>query len=266
MTAKYDRLGVNYDAVRRTDDRIAAALHAALGDARTVLNVGAGTGSYEPTACVVTALEPSTEMIRQRPVSQTRVVQGYAEELPFADDSFDASMAVLTVHHWRDKGRGLAEMRRVTRGPIVILTFDPSFRGAWLTDYIPELIDLDATQMPSLADYSKWLGPVAISPVLIPHDCSDGFQYAYWRRPEAYGTPEQLGPACERPGSASSSSPSLAVFQFNTPAARLLDLTNPVALSATGRIVQGSHTSTHASDQACRRSRPFGVPTMGCVD
>jgi SAM-dependent methyltransferase len=189
MAAKYDRLGVHYAPLRRTDHRIANALHAALGDARTVLNVGAGTGSYEPAGRDVTAVEPSIEMIRQRPASGTRVVQAYAEELPFEEDSFDASMTVLTVHHWHDKGRGLTEMHRVTRGPIVLLTFDPSFRGAWLTDYFPQLIELDAAQMPELTEYSRWLGPVVISPVLIPHDCSDGFLYAYWRRPEAYLDP-----------------------------------------------------------------------------
>jgi len=133
--------------------------------------------------------EPSLEMIRQRRTNAAQVIQGRAEELPFADGSFDASMAVLTVHHWSDQGQGLRELRRVTRGPVVILTYDPAFRGFWLGDYIPELIALDEAQMPALNLYEQWLGPVTIAPVPIPHDCSDGFLCAYWRRPEAYLDP-----------------------------------------------------------------------------
>lgn len=186
MTARYDTIGLDYARLRRPNRRIAAAIEAALGDAGTVLNVGAGTGSYEPAARQVTALEPSIEMIRQRPPGAAPVVQGQAEALPFADGSFDAAMAVLTVHHWADKGRGLCEMRRVARGPVAILTFDAAFRGFWLADYIPELVALDEAQMPAMDDYSRWLGPVEIAPVPIPHDCSDGFLAAYWRRPAAY--------------------------------------------------------------------------------
>lgn len=185
MTATYDRIGIGYAKLRRPDPRIAAVIVDALGDARTVLNVGAGTGSYEPTDRDVVAVEPSPEMIRQRPPAAADVVQAYAEDLPFEDDSFDASMAVLTVHHWSDKERGLREMRRVTRGRIALLTFDPAHRP-WLTDYLPGLISLDEAQMPAMSDYEKWLAPVHASPVPIPHDCTDGFLYAYWRRPEAY--------------------------------------------------------------------------------
>jgi SAM-dependent methyltransferase len=105
--------------------------------------------------------------------------------LPFADGSFAASMAILTIHHWSDKAAGLREMRRVTRGRIVLLTFDPSQRP-WLTDYIPELAELDEDQMPTMSDYQQWLGAVRTVPVLVPHDCIDGFLYAYWRRPQAY--------------------------------------------------------------------------------
>ena len=128
-------------------------------------------------------------MIRQRDTSAAPVIQGYAEDLPFDDNSFDASMAILTVHHWADKEKGLKEMRRVTRGQIVVLTYDPSFRGFWLADYIPELVGLDEAQMPRMTDYGAWLGPVGISPVPIPHDCTDGFLSAYWRRPAAYLDP-----------------------------------------------------------------------------
>jgi SAM-dependent methyltransferase len=188
MDAKYDRIGVNYAALRRPDPRIAAAIDEALGDARTVRNGGAGTGAYEPAGRQVTAVEPSLEMIRKRPPGAAPAVQASAEALPFADDAFDAAMAILTLHHWADKAAGLAEMRRVARGPIVLLTFDPSVRP-WLTDYLPQLAALDEAQMPAMADYKRWLGPVRITPVPIPHDCSDGFLYAWWRRPEAYLDP-----------------------------------------------------------------------------
>lgn len=185
MDAAYDSIGINYSALRKPDPRIAAAIADALGTAGTILNVGAGTGSYEPADRQVTAVEPSAEMIRQRAPTAARAVQACAEDLPFADGHFDASMAILTVHHWSDEERGLREMRRVTRGRIVLLTFDPSHRP-WLVDYLPELAALDEAQMPRMADYGKWLGAVQISAVPIPHDCSDGFLYAYWRRPAAY--------------------------------------------------------------------------------
>jgi SAM-dependent methyltransferase len=115
-------------------------------------------------------------------------VQASAGNLPFADDSFDAAMAILTIHHWPDKAAGLRELRRVTRGRVVLLTFDPASRP-WLTDYLPGLAELDEAQMPALSDYQRWLGPVRIEPVPVPHDCSDGFLYAYWRRPQAYLDP-----------------------------------------------------------------------------
>ena len=189
MPAAYDTIGINYANLRQPDPRIEAAIGAALGDAVTVLNIGAGTGSYEPTNRTVTALEPSVEMIRQRPAGAAPVIRGVAEDLPFADNAFDAVMAVLTVHHWSDQPKGLAELRRVARGPIVILTFDPAHRGFWLTDYLPELISIDAAQMPPMDAYAAALGPVRITPVPILHDCADGFLAAYWRRPSAYLDP-----------------------------------------------------------------------------
>jgi SAM-dependent methyltransferase len=188
MGAKYDTIGSNYAELRKPDPQIARIIERALGPAQTVLNVGAGTGSYEPAGRAVTAVEPSGEMIRKRGPAAAKAIQANADDLPFADKSFDASMAILTIHHWPDKEAGLREMRRVTRGPIVLLTFDPSHRP-WLTDYVPELAALDETQMPILSDYERWLGPVQITPVLVPHDCSDGFLYAYWRRPAAYLDP-----------------------------------------------------------------------------
>ena len=188
MSAKYDRIGINYAELRKPDGRIARIIESALGSAQTVLNVGAGTGSYEPVDRLVTAVEPSREMIRQRSSAAAQAIQASAEHLPFDDDAFDAAMAILTVHHWPDKEAGLREMRRVTRGRIVLLTFDPSHRP-WLTDYLPELVRLDEAHLPAMSDYERWLGPVQITPLLVPHDCSDGFLYAYWRRPGAYLDP-----------------------------------------------------------------------------
>ena len=150
-----------------------------------MINVGAGTGSYEPTDRQVIAVEPSIEMIRKRAENSARVIQASAEELPFANNSFDAAMAIMTVHHWQNKPAGLRELRRVARGRVVLLTFDPTSRP-WLTDYVPELAELDEAQMPSIKDYELWLGPVRITPLPVPNDCSDGFLYAYWRRPRAY--------------------------------------------------------------------------------
>jgi SAM-dependent methyltransferase len=188
MSAKYDTIGSNYAELRKPDPRIAGIIKSALGSAQSVLNVGAGTGSYEPADRSLVAVEPSGEMIRKRKPSAAKAVQASADDLPFEDKSFDASMAILTIHHWPDKAAGLREMRRVTRGRIVLLTFDPAHRP-WLTDYLPELAALDETQMPSMSDYERWLGPVQIAPVPVPHDCSDGFLYAYWRRPAAYLDP-----------------------------------------------------------------------------
>ncbi len=185
MAAVYDRIGIDYAELRRPDPRIAGKIEAALESAETVLNVGAGTGSYEPADRQVTAVEPSLAMIGQRSPTAARAIQASAECLPFEDASFDAAMAILTVHHWRDKQAGLREVRRVTRGRIILLTFDPACRP-WLTDYLPELARLDEAQMPEMSDYEKYLGPVRISPLPVPHDCSDGFLYAYWRRPSAY--------------------------------------------------------------------------------
>ncbi|MDQ2089945.1 class I SAM-dependent methyltransferase [Marimonas arenosa] len=186
MSALYDTIGKGYAARRQTDPRIAAAIHAQLGEARTVLNIGAGTGSYEPGDLEVTAVEPSAKMIAQRLEDAAPVVQASAESLPFADKSFDASMAILTVHHWSDVEKGLAEMRRVARDRIVILTFDPALDDFWLFDYLPELAALDRRQMPDMADFETALGPVQRVPVPIPHDCIDGLLCAYWRRPAAY--------------------------------------------------------------------------------
>lgn len=188
MPALYDDIGQGYARLRRPDPRIASRIHTALGAARTVLNVGAGTGNYEPRGRQVIAVEPSGGMIRQRPPASAPVVRATAAALPFADGAFEASMAVLAVHHWSDPAAGLSEMRRVTSGPVVLLTFDPAARP-WLTEYLPGLAALDAVQMPALQDYAAALGPVRIESLPVPHDCRDGFLYAFWRRPEAYLDP-----------------------------------------------------------------------------
>ena len=180
---------MDYAKQRRQDPRIAARIEAALANAETVLNVGAGAGSYEPGRRKVVAIEPSAAMIAQRPAGSAPVVVASAEELPFDDGSFDAAIAVLTVHHWRDQTRGLREMRRVARGPVVILTFDPAQPGCWLNDYFPALRALDEAQMPPMELYGEVLGRVEVAPVAVPWDCHDGFLYAYWRRPEAYLDP-----------------------------------------------------------------------------
>jgi SAM-dependent methyltransferase len=190
MSVLYDTIGVDYSALRRPDPRIAVAIHAHLEDAASVLNVGAGAGSYEPGHLNVTAVEPSAAMIQQRPESDAAVVRAAAEDLPFADKSFDASMAILTVHHWSDVRKGLREMRRATRGKIIILTFDPLASNFWLLDYLPELATLDQQQMPSTSDFEAVLGPVQRIAVPIPHDCTDGMLCAYWRRPAAYLDPK----------------------------------------------------------------------------
>ncbi|MFD7878534.1 MerR family transcriptional regulator [Streptomyces sp. NPDC059766] len=184
----YDAIGSAYPATRRTEPRIAARVWEALGDARTVLNVGAGTGSYEPPDRDVTAVEPSAVMRAQRPAGAAPCVAATAESLPFEDGSFDAAMAFSTVHHWRNPIAGLREMRRVARR-VVVVTYDAGDTERrerfWLTrDYLPEFAGL-LVDWPSLADLTRAIGGRA-EPVLIPWDCADGFFEAYWRRPEAY--------------------------------------------------------------------------------
>jgi SAM-dependent methyltransferase len=184
----YDTIGATYTVTRRTEPRIAAQIWAALGDARTVLNVGAGTGSYEPPDRDVTAVEPSALMRAQRHAGAAPCVAAAAESLPFEDQSFDAALAIATVHHWQDPIAGLREMRRVARR-VVVFTHDTSDTGwrrrFWLTrDYLPEVADL-LVGRPLLAEQARVIG-ARMEPVLIPWDCADGFFEAYWRRPEAY--------------------------------------------------------------------------------
>jgi SAM-dependent methyltransferase len=184
----YDDFGGGYSTRRVTDPRIAMRISTALDDARTVLNVGAGAGSYEPADRVVIAVEPSAVMAAQRPQGTPPAVLASAEKLPFVDDAFDGSMAILTLHHWADPRLGLVEMRRVTRTRAVILTFEPELTSNyWLfADYIPFVADAERRQVPSTRLVSEWLGgEVTVEAVPIPHDCRDGFLLSFWRRPEA---------------------------------------------------------------------------------
>lgn len=186
MTALYDTIGKGYAALRRPDPSIQRAILEALGNASTVVNVGAGAGSYEPADRWIVAVEPSMTMIRQRPSDSAAVVQATAMALPFRSGSFEAALAILTVHHWPDKGRGLEELRRVAKGRVVIFTWDPAHPGFWLTEYFPEALTIDRPMFPTLDEFQLRLGSVEVRSVPIPHDCSDGFMAAYWRRPEAY--------------------------------------------------------------------------------
>jgi SAM-dependent methyltransferase len=183
----YDTLGATYTVTRRTDPQIAARIWAALGDARTVLNVGAGTGSYEPAGRQVLAVEPSALMRSQRGPDAAPCLAGAAEHLPFADQSFDAAMAVCTIHHWQDPRAGLREMRRVA-GRVVVFAFDTSDPDLfWLTrDYLPEVAALRSCRVLTELDGLAGAIGARMEPVPIPWDCADGFYEAYWRRPAAY--------------------------------------------------------------------------------
>ena len=191
----YDRIGTTYTSTRRPDARIERAIHDALGDARSVVNVGAGAGGYEPADREVVAVEPSPVMIAQRPDGAAPVIRAEAERLPFADDAFDAAMAVLSDHHWKDRRRGLEELRRVARRRVVLFNIDPARADAlWMTsEYLPAFLDLIE---PRYREPGYWeselvsiLGTVRFKEVPIPHDCADGFYGAFWRRPRAYLDP-----------------------------------------------------------------------------
>ncbi|RAJ66858.1 methyltransferase family protein [Streptomyces sp. Amel2xB2] len=184
--ADYGAIGTGYSTYRRPDPRIAQALHRALGDARTVVNVGAGAGSYESTAFETTAVEPSRSMREQRPAALPPAVDAAAEQLPFGDGAFDAAMSTFSVHQWSDLEAGLTEMRRVTRGPVVLLTCDPArVRDFWLYEYAPLVLDTEARRYPSIDRITGILGGHAtVEPVPVPADCTDGFNEAYYARPE----------------------------------------------------------------------------------
>jgi SAM-dependent methyltransferase len=184
--ADYGVIGRGYSHYRQPEPFIADFIRRSLGCARTVLNVGAGAGSYEPTDRIVTAVEPSASMRAQRPAHLPVALDAVAEHLPFPDKSFDASMATFSVHQWTDLNAGLNEMRRVTCGPVVVLTCDPdALTLCWLNDYAPEMIAVEADRYPSMAAISKAAGgTVSVISVPIPLQCTDGFGEAYYGRPE----------------------------------------------------------------------------------
>jgi SAM-dependent methyltransferase len=186
--SNYDRIGIGYSQIRRPDPRLALLIAEAIGDARMVLNIGAGAGSYEPPDGIVVAVEPSSVMLHQHPDSNR--VQAKAEALPFGNHSFDAAMAVMTVHHWSDLALGLREMRRVGRRQIVF-TWDPDHdRELWIvTEYLPVLRRIERSRFPPIDRLVEVLGAHTVVPFEIPFDFSDGYQPAFWRRPEAYLDP-----------------------------------------------------------------------------
>jgi SAM-dependent methyltransferase len=197
--ANYGRIGQGYTGYRQPDPAIASFIEQALGAADTVLNVGAGAGSYEPLDRQVTAVEPSASMRKQRAAHLSRAIDAMAEALPFEAASFDASMATFSVHQWSNLEGGLAEMRRVTKGSVLILTCDPAaLRQTWLFEYAPEMISVEAKRYPSLDRLRSGLGPnVTVLSVPIPLNCTDGFSEAYYGRPECL-----LDPGARRANSA----------------------------------------------------------------
>jgi SAM-dependent methyltransferase len=187
----YERHGTAYTRHRRADPRIAARIHAALGEARSVINVGAGTGSYEPTDRWLLAVEPSAVMRAQRPPGSAPVISARAEALPLDDNAVDAAMACVTVHHWEPPWAGLAELRRVARGPVVVFTFDLEALPAWQLDYLHEGLELERPRFPAPAAIAEALGGATrVECIATPADCADGFFEAFWNRPEALLDPE----------------------------------------------------------------------------
>jgi len=192
-TPLYDSIGRNYSAGRQEDPCIARAIWSALGDAESVVNIGAGTGSYEPRDREVLAIEPSSIMLAQRPRDAAPAIPAFAERLPLPDASFDAATVILSLHHWRDVRRGLAELRRVVRRVAVFFLRDPAFDDSdvwWFPEYFPAASRLARGWATPVDVIAEALGPVTTSPVKIPADCRDGFDAAYWRRPEAILDPD----------------------------------------------------------------------------
>jgi SAM-dependent methyltransferase len=181
-----------YSTGRRADPRIAAAIERALGDARSVVNVGAGTGNYEPVDRDVVAVEPSAQMRARRPPGSATCLEGVAEALPFDDASVDAALAVLTIHHWSDPAAGLAEMRRVARRRVVVFTFDVDLAQTYwfVAEYLPDTAVADRARTPTIDETARMMGGARVETVEIPADCTDGFLGAYWQRPEAYLDPD----------------------------------------------------------------------------
>jgi SAM-dependent methyltransferase len=191
----YHRHGSGYARRRRTDPRIARLVHGALGPARSVVNVGAGAGSYEPVDRAVVAVEPSLAMVEQRGPDAPPVARAVAQRLPLPDRSVDAAMAMVTIHQWPDPIAGLCELRRVSRGPVVILTFDPdALTTLWLAEYSPELYAAEGARYPRMGELVAALGPsTTVHAVPVPFDCVDGFTEAFYGRPEQFLDPAVRG-------------------------------------------------------------------------
>lgn len=187
MDALYDQIGNDYTATRCTDPKIAKQINRELHDATKVLNVGAGTGSYEPEHLNLVAVEPSIAMIEQRQVGGHPVKRAFADKLPFADKSFSHTMTILSMHHWSNRRQAFEEIKRVTTDKFIAVTWFPDLAPFWLVDkYFPELQELDRQIFPSIKELETAFGSIEVSPMLIPEDCQDGFLACYWKRPEAY--------------------------------------------------------------------------------
>lgn len=183
----YDKIGQTYKTERWPDLRIEEKIQHKLFGIKSVLNIGAGTGSYEPKDKFVVGLDPSVFMLRNRSSGAAPCVLGGAEALPFKSSAFDGAMAVLTIHHWSDWKKGIQEALRICRCRLVIMTWDPGHAGFWLTqDYLREISSVDSAKFPSMVGLQSTHGNISIEPILVPWDCKDGFMGAYWRRPEAY--------------------------------------------------------------------------------
>lgn len=187
MKAKYDEIGINYAQKRKSDPRIALQIFKKLKTAKKIVNIGAGSGSYEPFNMDLIAVEPSIEMINQRSSNAHPVVQGTAESLPFPDNSFTHALTILSMHHWADRELAFNEINRVTTERFVAVSWNPDCEPFWLTrDYFPEIFELDRKIFPNIEEIKNHFDNVQVEPLLIPEDCTDGFLAAYWKRPSAY--------------------------------------------------------------------------------
>lgn len=191
MNPIYDDIGINYSVNRCTDPNVAAQFYPELEGASRIINIGAGTGSYEPANFDLWAVEPSMEMINQRAKDAYPVKQGTAEKLPFEDNSFSHAMTILSMHHWPDKPLGFSEVNRVATDKFIAISWDPESEPFWLTrDYFPEIHEMDVAIFPKRAQFYEHFDNVELRPLQIPHDCQDGFFASFWKRPRAYLNPE----------------------------------------------------------------------------
>jgi len=187
VKAKYDEIGIEYASQRKSDPRIASQIFDKLDGAQRIVNIGAGSGSYEPENVELVAIEPSSEMINQRSPNAHPVIQGTAESLPFPEKSFTHALTILSMHHWENREKAFNEINRVVSQGFVAVTWDPESQPFWLTrDYFPEMIELDKAIFPKIEEIKNYFDDVEITPLLIPEDCKDGFLGAYWKRPSAY--------------------------------------------------------------------------------